>query len=72
MEIVDALETLDNDSSKSVSFVHNYHANLLSQCLAPTHLLGTYWLPNQLMPICYLHLGLKGHYIGPMVSFDLL
>ena len=59
MEIIDALETLDNDGGKSVSFVHNYHTNILSQCLAPTHLLGTYWLPKQLMSICYLHLGLK-------------
>ena len=72
MEIVDALETLDNDGGEIMSFVHNSHANILSQCLAPTHLLGTYWLPYQLISICYLHLGLKGHYIGDMVSFDLL
>ena len=72
MEIVDAFKTLDNDGDKSVSYVHNSHANLLSQCLTPTPLLGTYWIPNELMSICYLHLGLKGHYIGLMVSFDFL
>ena len=72
MEIIDSFETLDNDGDKSVSYVHNSHANLLSQCLTPTHLLGTYWLPNELMSICYLHLGLNGHYIGPRVSIDLL
>ena len=72
MEIVDSFKTLDNDGGKSVSYVHNSHANLLSNFLTPTHLLGTYWLPIELMSICYLHLGLKGHYIGAMVSFDLL
>ena len=72
MEIADSFETLDNDGGKSVIYVHNSHANLLSQFLTPTHLLGTYWLPNELISIWYLHLGLKGHYIGTMVSFDLL
>ena len=72
MEIIDSFKMLDNDGGNSVSYVQNSHANLLSQCLTPTHLLGTYWLPNELNSIRYLHLGLKGHYIGTMVSFDLL
>ena len=72
MEIIGVFKTLDNDGGKSVSYVHNSHANLLSSCLTPTHLLGTHWLPNELISICYLHLGLKGNYIGTMVNFDLL
>ena len=72
MEITNSFEMFNNDGGKSVSYVHNSHANLLSKCLKPTNLLGTYWIPNELMSICYLHLGLKGHYIGAMVSFDLL
>ena len=40
MEIVDAFETLDNDEAKSVSYAHNSHANIFSQCLTPTHFIG--------------------------------
>ena len=72
MEITNDFELWDNDGGKSVSYVHNSHANILSKFLTPTHLLGTYWIPNELMSKCYLHLGLKGHYKGAMVIFDLL
>ena len=40
IEIVDAIKTLQNDETKSVSYAHNSHANLFSQCLTPTHFTG--------------------------------
>ena len=33
MEIVDALETLDNDGGKSVNFVHNSHGDTICRSI---------------------------------------
>ena len=40
IEIVDAFKAVHNDETKSVSYARNSHANLLSQCLTPTHFIG--------------------------------